>query len=126
MVPFQTIKLDVSTLLYAAALTLVGFQLIAFYLLSQAFAQREGLSIKSGLRLTAFRLEWGLLIAGVLFFIGTGLSFSALSYWRSQDFGPLNPQVVLRKVIPAVTCLLLAFQTGTFSFFLSFLQIRKK
>jgi glycosyltransferase involved in cell wall biosynthesis len=126
IIPFQTVKLDVSTLLYAAGLTLVGFQLISFYLLSQAFAQREGLSIRTGLRLSAFRLEWGLLVAGLLFLVGIGLSFSALNYWASQNYGPLNPQVVLRKVIPAVTCLLLAFQTGTFSFFLSFLQIRKK
>lgn len=124
-VPFQTLKLDVSTLLYSSTLLLIGFQLIAFYLLSQAFARREGLNIPSGFDLNWFQLERGLLLAGAFLGAGLYLSFSALGYWENQQYGPLNPQIVLRKVIPAVTFILLAFQVGTFSFFMSFLQIRK-
>lgn len=125
VVPFQSVKLDVSTLLYANALILIGSQMIAFYLLSQAFARREGLNIQSGFRLDWFRLERGLILSGLFILIGFWLSCSALVYWEGQRYGPLNPQIVLRKVIPAVTCLLLGFQVGTFSFFMSFLQIRK-
>jgi len=124
--PFQSLRLDVHTLLYTSALVLIGFQLIAFYLLSQAFARREGLYIQSsGIDLGWFRLERGLLVAFGFLLLGIGFSFSALQIWEVQHFGPLNPQVVLRKVIPAVTSILLAFQVGTFSFFMSFLQIRK-
>jgi len=124
--PFQSLRLDVHTLLYTSALVLIGFQLIAFYLLSQAFARREGLYIQSsGIDLGWFRLERGLLVAFGFLLLGIGFSFSALQIWEVQNFGPLNPQVVLRKVIPAVTSILLAFQVGTFSFFMSFLQIRK-
>jgi hypothetical protein len=124
--PFQSLRLDVHTLLYTSALVLIGFQLIAFYLLSQAFARREGLYIQtSGIDLAWFRLERGLLVALGFLVLGIGFSVSALQIWEVQHFGPLNPQVVLRKVIPAVTSILLAFQVGTFSFFMSFLQIRK-
>ena len=124
--PYQSLRLDVHTLLYTSALVLIGFQLIAFYLLSQAFARREGLSIQSsGIDLGWFRLERGLLVAFGFLLLGFGFSFSALQIWEAQHFGPLNPQVVLRKVIPAVTSILLAFQVGTFSFFMSFLQIKK-
>jgi glycosyltransferase involved in cell wall biosynthesis len=124
--PFQSLRLDVHTLLYTSALVLIGFQLIAFYLLSQAFARREGLYIQtSGIDLAWFQLERGLLMALGFLILGIGFSVSALQIWEVQHFGPLNPQVVLRKVIPAVTSILLAFQVGTFSFFMSFLQIRK-
>ena len=125
VIPFQSVKLDLSTLLYSSALVLIGFQMIAFYLLSNAFARREGLSIQSGFDLDWFRLERGLLVSSIFLFVGLSLSFAAMVYWKNQHYGPLNPQIVLRKVIPAVTCILLGFQVGTFSFFLSFLQIRK-
>jgi glycosyltransferase involved in cell wall biosynthesis len=125
VLPFQNLKLDVHTLLYSSATLLIGFQLIAFYLLSQAFARREGLQIQSALDLSWFRLERGLLLAFCFLVLGMGLSLSALQIWESQHFGPLNPQMVLRKVIPAITSILLAFQIGTFSFFMSFLQLKK-
>lgn len=125
VVPLQSLRLDVHTLLYTSALILIGFQLIAFYILSQAFARREGLYIRSGLDLGVFRLEHGLIVAFLFLLTGIGLSVSAVANWQSQHFGQLNPQVVLRKVIPAVTAILLAFQVGTFSFFMSFLQIRR-
>ena len=126
VLPFQTFKLDLSTLLYANCLGLIGFQLIFFYLLSQAFARREGLSIRSGIGTGWFRLERGLTAGGLLLAAGIWLSFSALAYWKNQHFGPLNPQVVLRKVIPAVSLFLLGFQVISFSFYLSFLQLGKK
>lgn len=125
VIPFQSVRLDVSTLLYSNGLVLVGSQLIAFYIMSQAFARREGLIIHSGISLDWFTLESGLILAGSFIFFGLGLSLTALHYWEMQDFGPLNPQIVLRKVIPAVTLILLGFQVATFSFFMSFLQIRK-
>lgn len=125
VVPVHSLKLDVHTLLYTSALIIIGFQLIAFYILSQAFARREGLHIRSGLDLGIFRLEHGLIVSFLFLILGIGLSVSAVDDWHVQQFGQLNPQVVLRKVIPAVTAILLAFQVGTFSFFLSFLQIRR-
>jgi hypothetical protein len=126
VLPFQTFKLDLSTLLYANCLGLIGFQLIFFYLLSQAFARREGLSIRSGIGMDWFRLERGLAAGGLLILAGLWLSVSALAYWKSLHFGPLNPQIVLRQVIPAVSLFILGFQVISFSFYLSFLQLGKK
>lgn len=123
VLPFQTLQLDVSTLLYANCLFLIGFQLVFFYLLSQAFARREGLHIRSGISMEWFRLERGLMVAAALIGAAFLLSFSALSYWKTQHFGTLNPQIVLRKVIPAVSLFLLGFQVLSFSFYFSFLEL---
>jgi glycosyltransferase involved in cell wall biosynthesis len=126
VLPFQSLKLDISTLLYANGLGLIGFQLISIYLLSQAFARREGLIMQSGISLDWFRLERGLITGLLLIIGGLFLSVSALLYWQDCNYGPLNPQIVLRKVIPAVSLFLLGFQVLGFSFFMSFLQIGKK
>jgi glycosyltransferase involved in cell wall biosynthesis len=126
VLPFQSLKLDISTLLYANGLGLIGFQLISIYLLSQAFARREGLIMQSGIRMDWFRLERGLITGLLLITGGLFLSVSALLYWKDCNYGPLNPQIVLRKVIPAVSLFLLGFQVLGFSFFMSFLQIGKK
>jgi hypothetical protein len=126
VLPFQTFKLDLSTLLYSNCLVIIGFQLIFFYLLSQAFARREGLSIRSGIGMHWFRLEKGLAVAVFLVLCALWLSFSALAYWKAEKFGPLNPQIVLRKVIPAASLFILGFQVMSFSFYLSFLQLGKK
>ena len=125
VLPFQSLQLDVSTLLYANCLFLIGFQLVFFYLLSQAFARREGLLISSGIGMGWFRLERGLMAAGLLMAAGFWFSFSALSYWKAQHFGTLNPQIVLRKVIPAASFFLLGFQLFSFSFYYSFLELGK-
>jgi hypothetical protein len=125
VLPFQSLQLDVSTLFYANCLFLIGFQLVFFYLLSQAFARREGLLISSGIGMGWFRLERGLMAAGLLIIAGFWFSFSALSYWKAQNFGTLNPQIVLRKVIPAVSFFLLGFQLFSFSFYYSFLELGK-
>ena len=126
VLPFQSLKLDISTLLYANGLGLIGFQLISIYLLSQAFARREGLIMQSGISMDWFRLERGLITGLLLIIGGLFLSVSALLYWQDCNYGPLNPQIVLRKVIPAVSLFLLGFQVLGFSFFMSFLQIGKK
>ena len=126
VLPFQSLKLDISTLLYANGLGLIGFQLISIYLLSQAFARREGLIMQSGINMDWFRLERGLITGLLLITGGLFLSVSALLYWKDCNYGPLNPQIVLRKVIPAVSLFLLGFQVLGFSFFMSFLQIGKK
>lgn len=126
VLPFQTFKLDLSTLLYSNCLVIIGFQLIFFYLLSQAFARREGLSIRSGIGMHWFRLEKGLAVAVFLVLCALWLSFSALAYWKAEKFGPLNPQIVLRKVIPAASLFILGFQVMSVSFYLSFLQLGKK
>ncbi len=124
--PFQSLKLDISTLLYANGSILIGFQLIFFYLMAQAFARREGIAIHSGIRMDWFSMELGLGAGLILLTGGFILSFSALAYWKAQAFGPLNPSVVMRKVIPAVSLFLLGFQVLSFSFFLSILQIGQR
>jgi glycosyltransferase involved in cell wall biosynthesis len=123
------VTFDIHTLLYAAAAVLIGFQSVAFAVFTRVFAVTEGLLPKNP-RLDRWAgrvsLEGGILVGLILMFVGLGGSVWAVADWRSRAFGPLDPTVTLRTVIPAVTVLTLGFQVVLCSFFLSVLGLRRR
>ena len=123
------IVFDVHTLLYALASILVGFQATAFAMFTKVFAISEGLLPEDQRLKTFFRyitLEVGLLIGGLLLLVGIAGSIFAVSDWRAQHFGALNPSQMLRLVSPAVVALTLGFEIVLSSFFLSVLGMKRQ
>jgi hypothetical protein len=51
---------------------------------------------------------------------------NAILSWRSAHYGALSYPDSLRKIIPAVTLIMLGVQWLFFSFFLSVLQLEKR
>jgi hypothetical protein len=45
--------------------------------------------------------------------------------WQQSGFGPLDPRVTMRQVVPAVTLLALGVQTLFASFFLGILELKR-
>jgi hypothetical protein len=123
------VKLDVHTLMYAAAAVFIGYQSVTFAVFTKFFAIHEGLLPEDPrlARLLRFvTLETGL--AAGLLLVGAGLlgTLWALSDWGAQSFGPLEPTQTLRIVIPAFLALTLGSQTVLSSFFLSVLALRRR
>lgn len=58
--------------------------------------------------------------------LGIGGSIFAVSGWARTSFGNLNPELMLRIVMPAVFSLTLGVQIVCSSFFLSILGLRRK
>ena len=121
------VGLDVHTMLYAAALVLIGFHSMAFAMLTKVFATQEKLYPESNNYHRIFQwftLERGL-IAGILLVL-TGLAGSiwAVHNWSEAGFGGLEPREVLRVVVPSVLALTLGFQTILTSFFFSVLGLK--
>lgn len=129
---FQTLfigamGMGIHTLLVCGIALIVGQQLLIFASFTERF------SILLGLRQPATRarrrlagrwtLEFGLFAGlGSLVFGVLLLAWNAWA-WQSAGFGPLDPQVTMRSVIPAVTCIALGTQVVFGSFFLGFLKI---
>ncbi|HRE07051.1 MAG TPA: glycosyltransferase family 2 protein [Opitutaceae bacterium] len=115
------------SLLFAMLAVLLGFQAVFFAVCSRSYAAQAGLMPPSrhsaGFR-SWFSLEAGLLIGAVLLVTGAGLSLGAVWHWRSQSFGPLDPEQVMRWVIPGAGALALGGQIMLGSFFLSVLDLR--
>ncbi len=123
------ITFDTNTLLVSAMAILVGFQLIAFYFFTKTFAITENLLPEDHLlkRLfTVINLEMGI-VTGLSLSVG-GIIFLVLSLisWREAGFGALSYPESLRKVIPAVTLIILGVQIIFSSFFMSILGLRRR
>jgi len=120
------VTLDVHTLFFCAIAVIVGFQALAFALLSETFARHFGLRpvgsrLLRGLRLVT--LETG--VAGGVLCAVSGVALSAWSwwYWRGLGFGDLDPRHVLRWVIPGGTLMAVGCQIVLVSFFLGVLHL---
>jgi glycosyltransferase involved in cell wall biosynthesis len=120
---------DVHTLLYAFISVLLGFQLVSFAMFTKVFAISEGL-LPEDPRLNRvsrwITLETGLLFGGLLMVLGLGGSVWAVSHWARDSFGALNPERMLRIVMPAVFSLTLGAEITFSSFFLSILGLRRR
>ncbi|MBS0630711.1 MAG: glycosyltransferase family 2 protein [Verrucomicrobia bacterium] len=123
------VTFDVHTLLFAAMAVLIGFQSVAFAVLTKVFAIQSGvLPPDAGFNrwMQRVNLEKGLVAGGVLIAAGLALSLCAVNAWGRQRFGDLHPGELLRWVVPGGTLLTLGCQTLLVSFFLSILGVPLK
>jgi glycosyltransferase involved in cell wall biosynthesis len=123
------VELDVSALVYASAMTIVGFQAVTFALFTKIYAVSKGF-LPPDDRVDElggrFRLERGLAIGLGVFLVGIGAAIASLIRWEAQGWGDLNPGEQLRVVVPASLGLVLGSSMVLASFFLSILGMDKK
>jgi hypothetical protein len=123
------VTFDVNTMLYCAAATILGSQLVLFWTFAEIFAMGEGLLPADPKLLRAFdyiTLELGLAVGGAMFVAGLVGGFGAVADWGSRGFGDLEASRTLRMVIPSVTLMILGAQGIMGSFFLSVLGLRRR
>lgn len=121
--------LDIHTLLYGGAMILVGAQGVFFAVLSRIFAITEGLLPEPrGYQrfFQSVKMEHGVIVGVLLALLGLAGSIFALTYWGKRDFGPTNPELAMRIVVPSVVLLALGAQTIFSSFFLSLLGMKRR
>jgi glycosyltransferase involved in cell wall biosynthesis len=128
MVHIGAVGFGVGTLVYAAAVTAIGFQAAVFALFTKIYAVSRGF-LPPDKRLdrfgTWFTLERGLLLGCLVFVAGALAAVLSLWRWRSEGFGQLDPTRQLRVVVPAALGLLLGSATVLSSLFLSILGMDK-
>lgn len=123
------IILDINTLMYASILIIIGVQSILFSLFTYVFGVNAKLlpGDQSMERVvTRISLEKGVLISLGMILIGFASSISALVYWSQTRFGPLEPTLSMRLVIPGAVLFALGFQIFFASFFLGILNTKLK
>jgi glycosyltransferase involved in cell wall biosynthesis len=128
-VTIGNVRLDIHSLLYAAAAVVVGFQAIIFAIFTKIFAITEGLLPEDPKLKKVFRyvtLEAGLALGMLILLLGVTGSVLAVNDWGFRSFGNLDPQSEMRVAIPSVTALILGSQIVLSSFFLSVLGLNRK
>jgi glycosyltransferase involved in cell wall biosynthesis len=121
------VTLDIHTLFYASLAVVVGFHSMLFWMFAKIYGARVGLwppDAWFGGIVGSITLEAGLIAGGFLLLLGLTLSVLALTAWGNAAFGNLSPEATMRLVIPSGTAILLAFQIGYGTFFLTILGIR--
>jgi glycosyltransferase involved in cell wall biosynthesis len=122
-----SVSFDVHTLLCAAAIMLIGFQGMVFWLFSKVFAISEGLLPRDPRidhLLDWLSLEAGLIAGIIMILLGALGVVATFWYWSQKSFGQLDPTIVFRALIPSVFAMILGFQGLFASLFLSVLGLR--
>jgi glycosyltransferase involved in cell wall biosynthesis len=125
-----SVRLDVHTLVYAAAAVVLGYQAVIFAVFTKTFAISEGL-LPEDPRLTRLyryvTLETGIVAGIALVIVGLVLAAAAIGIWETQGFGPIvDVPRTLRVVIVSSLAITLGVQTFFASFFLSVLGLGRR
>jgi glycosyltransferase involved in cell wall biosynthesis len=121
------IEFDSGTLLVACMGAIVGIQLVAFACFTKAFAIAEELlpeDPKFAKAMQVVTLERGLISGALICLAGTGLLAWAVYLWSQVDFGSLPYPENLRRIILAVTLVVIGLQIMFSSFFLGVLGLK--
>lgn len=122
------ILFNVGTLAVAGMSLIIGFQLIAFAFFVKVFAIAEGLlpeDPKLTRMLNIFTLEKGIFFSLFVLLTGIVLLARAVWFWEQVHFtAQLSPEENLRRLIPAVTLVVLGVQGIFSSFFMSVLGLK--
>jgi glycosyltransferase involved in cell wall biosynthesis len=121
------IEFDAGSLLVACMGAIVGVQLVAFACFTKAFAIGEGLlpeDPKFGKALKLITLERGLIVGLLISIAGGCLLAWSIYLWGKVNFGSLPYPENLRRLIIAVTLIVIGLQTVFSSFFLGVLGLK--
>jgi glycosyltransferase involved in cell wall biosynthesis len=124
------IGFDVSSQVYLAALTVVGYQSVLFAILTKIYAQHEGFRIPRSRNFDRLErrisLESGALVGLAIFLIGLAIAIWQFSTWAASGFGALDPSSTLRTAVLAALLMMLGAQTIMAGMFLGVLNVGLK
>ena len=116
----KAVGLDIHSLLYMAAATVLGAQMVQLALLTKWMGILSGVVPQQRwlLRWAPYlKLENGLIVGLAFMLLGFAWSVWLLMGWRAGGFGTLDPSVSMRSAIPAVTLMILGVQAATGALF---------
>ena len=121
------VEFSTGTLAVACMGVIIGTQLVAFAFFTKVFAISEGLlpqDPKFSRVFQTFSLEKGICVGLGVLVLGLALLLHALWVWKQAGYGMLSYGDNMRRLIPAVTLIVVAIQICFSSFFLSVLGLK--
>jgi glycosyltransferase involved in cell wall biosynthesis len=119
-VRIASLGLDIHSLLYMAAATVLGAQMLALALLTKWLATLAGIVEEPRWVALARRyasVEVALIASLAVVACGLFASAQLVLQWGGAGFGVLEPSQMMRQAIPAVTLIIVGAQAGTASLF---------
>jgi glycosyltransferase involved in cell wall biosynthesis len=119
----------VLTLLCTAMIIVVGYQAVTWVIFARIVGIPVGIvpcNTKLEKVFSLLLMEKGLVVGMILGVLGMLGSVYAVILWRKSCFGALNPQEVLRVVIPSLVLIMLGFQAVLNRLCFSFLNLCRR
>ena len=118
--------LDLNTMLYSAAMVIVGFNLIAFHAFTKTYAINAKFIKVDNSFLAKINADKCAAFGLLAVIVGIAMTVAALVLWGRESFGELNPEIFMRLTIPAVTFIAIGVQFIFSGFFIDILRIKVK
>ena len=120
------VTLDIHTMLYGSAFTIIGASTIQFAVFTKTYAKNYGFIPVDPKETEKFTEDRVILAGAILLLIGIIATILALVLWGKTSFGALNPQQIMRLTIPALTAMAVGVQMIFGGFFIGILNIKHK
>ena len=123
------VTFDINTILISSLFIIIGYQSVLFAGYTLLFAINERFlppDPRVKWLCQKINMERGLMLGMLVFVVGLGLLYSSFELWRSQNFGAMNYQHAMRRLIPGVTLTALGFQTVLSGAFMSILGMYRR
>jgi len=118
--------LSINTLLYSAAMIIVGFNLISFHVFTKMYAIHAKFIRVDNSFLERINAEKCAIFGLLAVIVGIVMTVIAFVLWGRESFGDLNPENFMRLTIPAVTFIVVGIQLLFSGFFIEILRIKVK
>lgn len=121
------VTFDIHTMLYGAAMIMIGANMIFFALFTRIYAMRTKFiptAENAATRLAKITTEKGAVTGLLLTLAGVVMTIAAFVIWKGTSFGNLDPQEMMRMTIPALTLMVVGIETIFASFFIGILNIQ--
>ena len=124
-VTIREVTFSIHTMLYSACMIIIGLHAISMYKIAKVYAYNHLATFRDEVNWNDRIVENRIILRGaILTLLGFILSIIAVKTWKSTGFGDLEPEKVMRIVIPAVTFLEIGIQNITTGFLIGMMKIR--
>ena len=119
---------SINTLLYSGMATVLGFQLILFFILTKKYAAKTNFIpiTRFDKNLIKFTMNKGIFIGFILLLLGIIGAIVSLVIWSDTGYGNLIPEDMFRLTIPVLILVVCGIQLMFNSFFLGILEIKTR
>ena len=124
-ISFGSIELSIHSLIYCMMSIILGVNIIYFYTFTKLYAEKSHFIPHDKLidKIIYFSEDKGILTGSILTFIGIIISISAFTIWKHSGFSQMDPESLMRYVIPAATMIEVGIETIFACFFMGILKI---
>jgi glycosyltransferase involved in cell wall biosynthesis len=108
-----SVGLDIHSLVYLSAGIVIGIQMIIFSSLLDRISENYGFQIASTMTIRLRQLltfERSLILGGIFIAFGLFMAGEAFSLWGKSSFGVMEPQQLMRKVVPSSLVIIVGLQ----------------